>query len=406
MARHHIFADPTAVATTIHKSLSVPLEHTQPLLKDISLWCDSTAHTSLRPNTLYTGIAVVQATPFDGLRILLEQANRAQLPMRELCSFNPAPGQITSDELAGSVEEIGEALTWLEGMNLLSVISRNMTLEDDFVGGPLVGKLLSALERAIVPMLDNMLTAEDMTHILPRLTLHPMLVPLTPGSNSKARLSGFTPPYLIVFYANYDAAVNTFTDKWLPFPLFRAQNACVMAGNIASAAKYDNIITTPPRTLAPGQGERRPSKVQFEFPHGHAATGSISSSMTSPPPLPETAPTTGLFSGLSSYSFPPKPQPREEETASSVPAHVAARLGKPTLSRSGSGNSATLPRRSSMAKTSRFDNLPYDQQPLLSLDERDGGGEKGMKHGDVVGVAEWDAEWLLALLRNKLRADA
>jgi hypothetical protein len=321
--------------------------------------------------------------------------------MRELCSFNPAPGQIASDELSGSVEEIGEALTWLEGMNLLSVISRNMTLGDDFVGGPLVGKLLSALERAIVPMLDNMLTAEDMTHILPRLTLHPMLVPLTPGSNSKARLSGFTPPYLIVFYANYDAAVNTFTDKWLPFPLFRAQNACVMAGNIASAAKYDNMITTPPRTLAPGQGERRPSKVQFEFP---AATGSMSSSVTSPPPLPETAPTTGLFSGLSSYSFPPKPC--GEETASSVPAHVAARLSKPSLSRSGSANSATLPRRSSMAKTSRFDPLPYEQQPLLSLDEREGDKEKGVKQGDVVGVAEWDSEWLLVLLRNKLRADA
>jgi hypothetical protein len=156
LARHYIFADPTAVATTIHKSLSVPLEHTLPLLKDISLWCDSTAHTTLRPNTLYTGIAVVQATPFDGLRILLEQSNRAQLPMRELCSFNAAPGQIGGiDELSGSVEEIAEALTWLEGMTLLSVISRNMTVDADHIGGPIVGKLLTALERAIVPMLDK-----------------------------------------------------------------------------------------------------------------------------------------------------------------------------------------------------------------------------------------------------------
>lgn len=387
LARHHIFADPTAVATTIHKSLSVPLEHTLPLLKDISLWCDSTAHTTLRPNTLYTGIAVVQATPFDGLRILLEQANRAQLPMRELCSFNPAPGQITGSDFSGSVEEIGEALTWLEGMNLLSVISRNMTVDADHVGGPLVGKLLTALERAIIPMLDSMLTVEDMSHILPRLTLHPMLVPLTPGSNSKARLSGFTPPYLIVFYANYDAAVNTFTDKWLPFPLFRAQNACVMAGNIASASKYDKIITTPPRSLTQ---DRRPSKVQFEFPHN----GSVSSNVTIPP-LPETVPNTGLFSGLSNYSFPPKP-PGAEDSASSIPGHVAARLGKPQLVRSSSSQS-NVPRRSSMAKTSRF-----ESQPLLeNYDNR----EKG-KHGDEVGIGEWDPEWLLVLLRNKLRADA
>jgi len=365
----------------------VPLEHTLPLLKDISLWCDSTAHTSLRPNTLYTGIAVVQATPFDGLRILLEQANRAQLPMRELCSFNPAPGQITGEEFSGSVEEIGEALTWLEGMSLLSVISRNMTIDANHVGGPVVGRLLTALERAIVPMLDNMLTIEDMSHILPRLTLHPMLVPLTPGSNSKARLSGFTPPYLIVFYANYDAAVNTFTDKWLPFPLFRAQNACVMAGNIASASKYDNIVTTPPRV----HQDRRPSKVQFEFPHKE----SVSSNVTTAPPLPETVPNTGLFSGLSNYSFPPKP-PGTEESASSIPEHVATRLGKPPLYRSGSSE-RSLPRRSSMAKTSRF-----ESQPLL---ENYDDGEKG-RQGDVVGIGEWDPEWLLILLRNKLRADA
>lgn len=310
--------------------------------------------------------------------------------MRELCAFNAAPGQVNGiDEFSGSVEEIAEALTWLEGMNLLSVISRNMSVDADHVGGPLVGKLLTALERAIVPMLDNMLTAEDMSHILPRLTLHPMLVPLTPGSNIKARLSGFTPPYLIVFYANYDAAVNTFTDKWLPFPLFRAQNACVMAGNIASASKYDQIITTPPRIL---NNDRRPSKVQFEFPHN----GSVSSNMTVPP-LPEAIPNTGLFSGLSNYSFPPRP-PGADESASSIPGHVATRLGKPPLTRSGSSQS-NVPRRSSMAKNPRF-----ESQPLLDNYEKDKDG--GIKQGVVAGMAEWDPEWLLVLLRNKLRADA
>jgi hypothetical protein len=310
--------------------------------------------------------------------------------MRELCSFNAAPGQIGGiDELSGSVEEIAEALTWLEGMTLLSVISRNMTVDADHIGGPIVGRLLTALERAIVPMLDNMLTAEDMSHILPRLTLHPMLVPLTPGSNSKARLSGFTPPYLIVFYANYDVAVNTFTDKWLPFPLFRAQNACVMAGNIASASRYEKIITTPPRTIT---NDRRPSKVQFEIPHHD----SVSSDMTIPP-LPEAIPNTGLFSGLSNYSFPPKPP--GEESASSIPGHVAARLGKPPLTRSGSSQS-NVPRRSSMAKHPRF-----ESQPLLdNYDNKE--KDRGMQQGEVAGMAEWDPEWLLVLLRNKLRADA
>jgi hypothetical protein len=389
LARHYIFADPTAVATTIHKSLSVPLEHTIPLLEDITLWCDSTAHTSLRPNTLYAGIAVVQATPFDGLRILLEQSNRAQLPMRELCTFGSAPNSSNTNgsELVGTIEEIGEALTWLDGMNLLSVITRNMTLDASFVGGPLVGQLLTAIERAIIPMLDSMLTAEDMSHILPRLILHPMLVPLTPGSNAKARATGFTPPYLITFYANYDAAVNTFTDKWLPFPLFRTQNNCVMASNIASAARYDVLPTVPAKSLAlaaAGAGERRPSRVQFEVP----TTGSVvTGTSTTPPPISETAPTTNLFSGLSNYSFPPRP-PLVSRSSSTGP--------------DGNGNGI---RKSSLAKVSRFDE-PTSGTPLLERDYNAEAVGDGGKQGDLKGVAAWDPDWLLVLLRTKLRAEA
>jgi hypothetical protein len=323
--------------------------------------------------------------------------------MRELCTFNSGSsvasttGNEAANMLVATIEEIGEALTWLEGMNLLSVITRNMTLDETFPGGPLVGQLLTTIERAIIPMLDNMLTAEDMSHILPRLTLHPMLVPLTPGSNAKARAAGFTPPYLITFYANYDAAVNTFTDKWLPFPLFRAQNACVMAGNIASAARYDVLPTIPGKSFTPGTGpgtgDRRPSRVQFDCPpegpnangNANAGTGSVmtnNSTITSPP-LPETAPTTGLFSGLSNYSFPPRPPP---------------------ITRGGSNSS--IPPRSSMAKVSRFDDHSGSgvNTPLLEKDkERE---REVSRQGDLVGVAEWDPDWLLVLLRTKLRAEA
>lgn len=373
-------------------------------------------------------MAVVQATPFDGLRVLLEKQNRSQLPMRELCSFSPHPCTDTQAQtethLSGTPEEIAEALQWLDGMNLLSVITRNMILGEAFVGGPRVGQLLSALERAIVPMLDTMLTAEDMWHVLPRLTLHPMLVPLTPGSSAagvgagaKSKMSNtlppalapgsgsgaggrvYTPPYLIVFYANYDAAVNTFTDQWLPFSLFRAQNACVMAGQIATAARFTAGPSSQARDQddgeqGHGQQARRPSKVQFEFPGtgaGGTGTGSIdtaaSTNTTTRPPLPDTPPATGLFSGLSNYTFPPRDHDQDDSPSAALPPHMQQ------MRRTHGGPS--IPRRSSLAKQSRFD-LDPDAESAL----------RGTTQSDVPGIADWDPDWLLVLLRAKLRADA
>ena len=420
LARHYIFADATAVAHTIHKSLSVPLEHTVPLLQDISHWCDSTTRPTLKSNTLYGGVAVVQATPFDGLRILLEKKNRSQLPIRELCTFASAPGAGAGagpglEPLSGTVEEIGEALTWLEGMNLLSVITRNMIIGEEFVGGPRVGQLLSILERAIVPMLDSMLTAEDMSHVLPRLTLHPMLVPLTPGGPStKVKSSTYTPPYLIVFYANYDAAVNTFTDQWLPFSLFRAQNASVMAGHIASAARHDRTSLALDPQLPPSVDARRPSRVQFEFPTNSANASSVDIGSSTKPPISDAVPTTGLFSGLSTYSFPPRAdQDHNANTNSttaattnpslptSLPLHMHPRLGR-------IGSSGNTPTRSSLAKVSRFDQptAPSASASASGSGSGSGYGDDYQFRGSENGIGEWDPEWLLVLLRSKLRADA
>lgn len=391
MAKHFIFAEAQAVASALHKTLSVPFDHTVPLLEDIRVFCDSTLKPTLKPGVLYAGVAVVQATPFDGLRILLEQDHRAQLPLREIC---PIGGAASTTELSGTLEELGEAIGWLEGMSLLSIITRNMTINQDTPGGQRVAQLLIALERAIIPMLDEMLDAEDMQHILTRLSLHPVLVPLTPGGTRKtSKITGYTPPYIVVFYANYDAAVNTFTDKWLPFSLFRAQNACVMAPRIAAAAKADQLYTSSAGTTTTDslaeeyEYTRRPSRVQFEFPDQ-------SQNPHHTPASPNAPVAGGMFTG---FSFPPK-----QETSPTVPTHSI--LAPPGFNGSvarrnvngsgvGLGVASQGIRRSSLVTRSRFDSTDV--------------GMSEKERGEVVpGVAEWDPDWLLVLLRTKLRAEA
>lgn len=369
LSRHFIFADPASVAMSLHKTLSTPLDHVMPFLEDMRTFTDSTMRMTLRANTLYAGVAVVQATPFDGLRILLSKSNRSQLPMREVCAFSTLPGLPVNvaEGLAGTVEEIGDAVTWLEGMTLLSVITRNMSPDSTKVGGPRVGRLLAALERAIIPLLDEVLDQEDMAYILPRLTLHPMLVPLTPAAPARQGTPGWAAPHVIIFYANYDFAVNNFADKWLPFSLFRAQHECVMAGKIGILTRAaEAAAPRTPRpispTLSPSPGlsspetrlmlspdpskynyGRRPSKVQFEVPE--------LSSYTFPGPPISVSPSAPLF---------PLPSSRDRQP----------------------------PRRSSLARS-----VVRDEKEVVGV---------GMR---APGVAEWDAGWLVNLLRTKLRTD-
>lgn len=388
LSRHFIFADPTSVAQSLHKTLSTPFEHVMPFLEDMRSFCDNTMRMTLRPNTLYAGITIVQATPFDGLRILLNQKNRSQLPMSEICTFSTLPGLPVNvaEGLAGTLDEIGEAVTWLEGMNLLSVITRNMSAEATRVGGPRVGRLLAALERAVVPMLDALLTSDDMAYILPRLQLHPVLVPLTPSSPPRKGTPGWAPPHIIVFYANYDVAVNTtVSDKWMPFRLFRAQHDCVMSSKIsflnrASEAALMRTPRAPSPALSPGLScgssgvvpdaarynyARRPSKVQFEVPSSEAAAN---------------------------YSFPP----REGSTNGHIyPASIysaATSLPSPTTSfppHPYNSRDRMLPRRSSLVRsTFRGESDPAD--PAVQVRP---------------GVATWDPSWLINLLRTRLRSE-
>ncbi|OWZ25845.1 hypothetical protein C345_07038 [Cryptococcus neoformans A2-102-5] len=398
VSRHYMFADPSAVASALQRTLSVPFDHIMPLLDDIRVFCDSTLHCTLQPGKLYAGVAVVQATPFDGLRILLEKDKRGQLPMREMCTFGTSPAE--GGALYGTVEEIGEAVSMLQGFNMLSIISRNLShsTETDTLFSGRVSALLSALELAIIPMLDEMLTADDMEHILPRLTLHPVLIPLTPGGKPQsfsAKRSPYTPPYLIVFYANYDVAVNTFTDKWLPFSLFRAQSACVMSQKVQVGTRMERIWgENEPDGSATPNVARRPSKVQFEFPTNGAQLAS--------------GPTfdTSIFNG---YSF-----PESDDNQTNLPHYSSssAHVSPPV----------NVTRKSSLVK-GRFSSSA-DELPALKVDSgvagaHDVNGTTGLGIGQAsagVGkdalakpvwarVGAWDQDWLLHLLRDKLRTE-
>ncbi|RXK41450.1 hypothetical protein M231_01356 [Tremella mesenterica] len=418
VSRQFIFADANAVASALVKTLSVTLDDTLPLLEGIKTFAHSTMSVTVKPATLYTGVAIVQATPFDGLRIMLEEDNRSQLPMREI-------GQIVSTTSSASTtsssssdnnliisrpEEIGGLLRRLSGMSLLSLIARNIRTKypQDSKSSQLsqdsssrLDKLLRLIERALIPMLDTLLSSDDMQHILPRLTLYPSLIPLTPGQSS--RLPGYTPPYLIIFYAHYDPAINTFIDKWLPFNLFRAQNACVIGPRIEALRKAELAAGVWDHG---GETIRRPSKVQFEFPDSSSNSSNIEDrdGIGQLVVKPHVSPIFGEYafpSPIISDNGHPTLQSATEiigsrittklrDAGSTDPLSVDEKIGPFGDDAHDTRNqSLSVPRRSSMVPTNKIHPTRWEMEMEMGR-----------------GVDDWDQDWLLNLLRTRLSEHA
>jgi hypothetical protein len=251
---------------------------------------------------------------------------------------------------------------------------------------------------------------------------------------------------MIVFYANYDAAVNTFTDKWLPFSLFRAQNACVMAPKIALASKLEVVgngngvgvsslngagassigfgTTSQASFDLPPIETRRPSRVQFEFPPAQITPSpatAMSDTIAAPSPI---------FGG---FTFPPKDQPKDigngngnsngngngNNNGNGDTDYPMAPLTAYTPATPTSTPTPAVPMHRSLSKSApRRSSLARTKYPAAAASAYDdplsSGGPGSSKTRDsflpptdrAPGVASWHPDWLVNLLRTKLRADA
>ena len=362
LSRNFMFADSAAVATSVHKALAVPLEHTVSLLEDLRQFCDVTTKVNVRPGHLYAGVSIIQPTPFDGLRILVDENDRSQLPMRDIATLASTSSRVCNGlpnaELDATIDEIGHAMHLLEGISLFEIITRDRGVRSYIDRQDMLAtQLMSALETALVPMLDSILSREDMAYVLPRLIIHPTIVPLGPPQR-RAQLSAgrSTPqqPFLIIFRATFDAAVNTYTDKWVPFSLYRAQNRCIMWKGQSLALTPSSTIESPVREVDATSyfnTHRRPSKVQFE---GYPISDAPAFSPSAPQPEP-------LFTD---YAFPPQ-NPAQQDLA------------------------VRVTRRSSLAQS----HLPADLE--------DGDVSPTWPRMGGMGVGNWDPDWLDHMIRER-----
>lgn len=332
------------------------------LLEDLRQFCDVTTKVTVKPGRLYAGVSIIQPTPFDGLRILVDENDRSQLPMREIATLASVPSRVCTGqpdaELDATIDELGHAMHLLDGISLFEIITRDRGARPYIDRQDMLAtQLMSALETALVPMLDTILSREDMAYVLPRLIIHPTIVPLAPPQR-RAQVSSIRSapqqPFLITFRATFDAAVNTYTDKWVPFSLYRAQNRCIMWKGQSLALTPSSTIESPVREIdavSYFNTHRRPSKVQFE---GYPTSDAPAFSPTATQPEP----------GFTDYAFPPQNSAQQD---------LAVRV----------------PRRSSLAQS----HLPGDFD--------DGDRSPTWPRTGGMGVGNWDPDWLDHMIRER-----
>ncbi len=393
LARGFLFAEPLAVANVMAKALAVPASDLVDVMRDQRDFCDYGLSSGIKPGRLYTGVCIIQPTTFEGIQILVGRRRHA-LPMREICALTNSPLGIRSastdasaETSLGTVEEIGEALTALQGQTLFDLMAPSLEQEDgqdQKEEDALVIRLRSALIHALIPMLDVTLTSKAMTKILPRLVITPYLIPMaaplplgkTPNSGNVGVDSMHT-AWMIVFKAVLNVDGDYTALDWENWNLFRAQSECVSregrSAHLMARLMAANAAVPSEELLQ----VRRPSKIQWNM-GALPGLGDLRS---------ESPIYNGVMSGLESS---PKTSSASQLLGAGYrfggdakSSDAASELDAPG-SPANSMKHSTHPRRSSLARG-------YNNQDTISLNDP-----------PTVGVATWDPDWLARLLREDL----
>ena len=397
VARGFFFAEPLAVSEVMSKALAVPVENLVEVMRDQRDFCDYGLSSGIKPGRLYAGVCIIQPTTFEGIQILVGR-RRHSLPMREICPLATSPLAIRStstdrsaDAVLGTVEEIGEALTALHGQTLFDLMAPLGQFEDGEEKkqeDTLVTRLRSALIRALIPMLDLTLTSKAMSKILPRLIVTPYLIPmaapLQAGKTSNPGNPGvenMQTAWMIVFKAVLNADGDYTALDWENWNLFRAQSECVSkegrSAQVLAKVMAANAVVPSDEMLR----ARRPSKIQWN--------------MSGLPGLPDSPPENPIYDSAKSglQSSPSLSQASQlfgagyklgelgEDVKSSDPM---SEFSAHSCSSANSTKHVNVARRSSLAPG-------YNTHDQISLNETSN-----------VGVASWDPDWLVRLLREDL----
>lgn len=374
LARNFLFAEPAAVAQIMSRILAVSADVFSGMLEEQREFCDYGMLSSIKPGRLYAGFCVIQPTPYEGIQVICDRQQRHQLPMREVATLATAPG--ADSGLVGTVEELGAAVAELEGSTLFDIISQKPRANAE----TLVERLKSSLVETLIPMLDSMLSGKAMTRILPRLVITPCLIPLTPPMSASTPSNPFRATSAEIRSATHMAWAVLFkavlavdTDlgdvDWEPWALFRAQNECIMGdGRPSRAAQMQ------PSSADPLDRVRRTSRVQWS---------STTTEIDDRPPSPRT-PSEYTPGGKSGRNLTSPPSPLYSRSNS-----VSGPAGKVALS-------VQIPRRASVPGVYVEQDIVTPRRLVANEPVREA----------APGVATWDSDWLVKMLREQLSRPA
>jgi hypothetical protein len=381
LARNFLFAEPYAVASVMSRTLAVPVENFLDVIDDQRDFCDKGMSQDIRPGRLYASACIIQPTTFEGIRVCVDPHRRHELPHEEICPLSAVPTAIRTQDtslsdamLTGTIEEIGDALTCLEGQTLFEMLApRNELLSaaDSLPEDPSVVRLRKILVETVIPMLDGILSAKAMTEVLPRLRLLPSVIPLTPPlispifkAHGLSRAPEVTMATSMAWTIMFKAVLPVDADhsglEWESWALFRAQQECILRDGRQGQAAARNALAHATAGSSVHNPARRPSKIQWSTAFtGEDTFGSASARRSSVDP--------DISLGLDDRP----------------PIYDSSAQGRtnPNLS-------ITDHRRSSMAPSSTDGPLTFD--------------ENDQQQEVAPGVGTWHADWLTRILRQDL----
>ncbi|GAA5872140.1 hypothetical protein JCM3774_002281 [Rhodotorula dairenensis] len=229
LARGFVFAEPAAVARMTSNAYAVPYDRVFEFFRSAYSFARFGVSKRVERGRLYGGLLMLQALPGEGLQILVDERQHHALPMVELAAvIDPRADLSRLSQMRMPPITLDETVEAVDEIALRTLYDLSMTPASSLRHAAQLRNLLVDIFR---PELERILSPDVLDYVISRLEVAPTLVPLTARAGPTYGADGLSKDsYCLCLKTIVPSSVKLPSSKlaWLPFPLFQAQNDCVM----------------------------------------------------------------------------------------------------------------------------------------------------------------------------------
>lgn len=180
----YTFHDVDRVAKVLARDLGLQPERSTDILADVRQYAASGVSISREPATVYVAFFLARSMADESIQLMVDSLERHCVPkmpcFKLIAHPRPASAGISLDEV--TLDSLGRCMATFAGKSLVDLMADMQRLNLKDVADFELIRVRDRIVSTMIPLLTESAPSHIMEHLLPRLRMHPLILPLTAKS--------------------------------------------------------------------------------------------------------------------------------------------------------------------------------------------------------------------------------